>query len=503
MSPPPLKVLMLCAHEPTLDPRIRWEAESAAGRAEVTVLGFNRDEETLPECEIVGRYTLVRLTRNEVSGLYYFWRLKDVIPNRVRIPLGVVVVILWPILVPAEILIRLTHGSVCLVIGGASRLISLSPLITALRHSTAAQFARRLTARPRHVIAMLRAQFATATSLFWNYLRDMPEKPDVVHCNDLDTLLVGVLAKRRYGCRVVFDAHEFYPHSDPDGRWLDITFFSLLERFLIRRADAVVTVNPLLAEAMREAYGLERVHAVPNAEPWVEDRPPPLPGSEMERLAAGRVKFLYQGLFTRGRGIDGLVEAWSKVDTTRTALFLRGPDNVWRRQAIQCAARFGLLNCAVFFLDPVTEQQLICAAAEADVGVIPYEPHVINNRLCCPNKLSQYLHAGLMVITNELPYVKSVLADADAGLSYDSSDPDSLAAVIMRIVQDPELLKRSRENALRFARERFNWQAHAQTFDALYHAHDAGGEGGHRILSSPQGSEVVQEGHLVLPRLRP
>jgi hypothetical protein len=47
----------------------------------------------------------------------------------------------------------------------ASRLISLSPLITALRHSAAAQLAHRLTARPRHVIAMLRAQFATATSL--------------------------------------------------------------------------------------------------------------------------------------------------------------------------------------------------------------------------------------------------------------------------------------------------------------------------------------------------
>jgi hypothetical protein len=38
------------------------------------------------------------------------------------------------------------------------------------------------------------------------------------------------------------------------------------------------------------------------------------------------------------------------------------------------------------------------------VGVISYQPFVIDNRFCCANKLSQYLHAGLMVITNDLPY---------------------------------------------------------------------------------------------------
>lgn len=34
------RVLMICAHEPTVDPRIRWEAEFAAKQFEVTVLGF-------------------------------------------------------------------------------------------------------------------------------------------------------------------------------------------------------------------------------------------------------------------------------------------------------------------------------------------------------------------------------------------------------------------------------------------------------------------------------
>ena len=46
----------------------------------------------------------------------------------------------------------------------------------------------------------------------------------------------------------------------------------MIERFLIGRADAAVTVNPMLAEIMRRAYGLGRVYSVPNAEPWIEGR---------------------------------------------------------------------------------------------------------------------------------------------------------------------------------------------------------------------------------------
>ena len=126
----------------------------------------------------------------------------------------------------------------------------------------------RLLARIAYIVAILRIQFAPATVLFWNYITQHRLRPDVVHCNDLDTLLVGVLAKQRLGSRLVYDAHEFFPVSDVHGRWIDVAFFKLIERTLIDKADAVFTVNPMLAEAMRQTYGLRAVHSLPNAEPW-------------------------------------------------------------------------------------------------------------------------------------------------------------------------------------------------------------------------------------------
>ncbi len=467
-------VLMICAHEPSLDPRIRWEAEAAARHFQVTVLGFNRPDGLLPRVERINDYEIVRLNPGTISGLYYFWRLKDVIPKGVRSTLGALLLLGLPLLVLAEMILRLARGTVHWLLRASSRLVTLSLLMKAIRLSPLLGFARgRLMARVEYVLAVLRVQFATATSLFWNHIDVMPHKPDVVHCNDLDTLLVGVLAKQRYGCRVVYDAHEFYPVSDPHGKWLDITFFSVIERLLIRHADAVVTVNPMLGEAMRAAYRLERVYSVPNAEPWTGDCPEPDAGSEMVTLANGRVKFLFQGRFTPGRGIDELIEGWTAVDGKRAALFLRGPDNMWREAAIEKAARLGLLDRSVYFLDAVREDELVSAAAEADVGVIPYKPLILNDRLSCPNKLSQYLHAGLMVLANDLPYVRSVLTEAEAGLFYTSADLPTLAASVGQILDNPELLQRGRANARRFARECFNWQVQGEVLLALYQGADA------------------------------
>ena len=73
VMPVPMRtdVLMICAHEPSLDPRIRWEAEAAARRFDVTVLGFNRDDGSEPERHSGSGYRIVRLVRatREVEGV--------------------------------------------------------------------------------------------------------------------------------------------------------------------------------------------------------------------------------------------------------------------------------------------------------------------------------------------------------------------------------------------------------------------------------------------------
>jgi glycosyltransferase involved in cell wall biosynthesis len=467
---------MVCAHEPTLDPRIRWEAEGGADRFNVTVLGFNRDDGSLPAAERHKGYEIRRIPRCEASVLDFCWHLKDAIHGAAwAVLLPLLAVLLLPILL-LEIVYRVLRA-ISRVLRAAVAVVRRQSgwqgtgLVVGARRMLGKVLGRVVRAmganRLKIMLAVLRGQFAPATSQFWRYVRGMPRKPDVVHCNDLDTLLVGVLAKKSYGSRIIYDAHEYYPHSDPDGGRMERLLFHALERLLVRKADAVVTVNHRLAEVMAAAYGLGQVHSVPNAEPWAGASARPA-SSQMSELAGGRTKFLFQGRFSPRRGLEEVIAAWTNVDPSCAALFLRGPDNVWRQELIAMAQRLGVLDRSVYFLESVAEDDLVAAAAEADVGLIPYKGEVDGYKYACPNKLSQYLHAGLMIVSNDLPYVREVIDESGAGLHYCAEDPASVVDAVMRAARDHELLGRCQANALRYARERFNWQAFSETLYGLY-----------------------------------
>ena len=77
------RLLMVCAHEPTMDPRIRWEAERAASLYDVTVLGFSKEGSKL-DVEFLSGYKIIRLTRCDMSPLQYLLHLKATLSSRTQ-----------------------------------------------------------------------------------------------------------------------------------------------------------------------------------------------------------------------------------------------------------------------------------------------------------------------------------------------------------------------------------------------------------------------------------
>jgi glycosyltransferase involved in cell wall biosynthesis len=412
---------MLCAHEPTLDPRIHWEAEGAARRRfEVTVVGFPSEGRALAKDESYHGYRIVR-TRTDAGVGQFSYRLLSVLrPEQCLVAVAVLVFFVTPIVPLVGFLWIYGRFKQRLLSSERGRRLRDRAITILLRAGLPA------------VYLALRHQFAPATESFFRYVRDLPDLPEVVHCNDLQTLLAGVLARRHLGCRVVYDAHEYYPHSNPEGTAVERWIFHWLEKVLVKKVDAVVTVNPMMASVIGRAYGLSTVYSVPNAEPLSATPIRPL-RSPMTDLAAGRVRFLFQGRFARERGLEEVISAWAGVDGEKAALFLRGPQDPPREHLEQLARSLGLLGKSIYFLEPVVEEELVAASAEADVGLIPYKGAVAGYRYACPNKLSQYLHAGLAVLSNDLPYVRAVVEEANAGEIYSDNRPESLVAAVRKL----------------------------------------------------------------------
>jgi glycosyltransferase involved in cell wall biosynthesis len=98
-------------------------------------------------------------------------------------------------------------------------------------------------------------------------------RPDIIHCNDTNTLAIGARAARQLGVPYVYEAHELYPDSlmqRPFQRtWPVQSHLRSVERGLVPHAAAVITVSDGLARVLKERYGVTAhvIASVPELRP--------------------------------------------------------------------------------------------------------------------------------------------------------------------------------------------------------------------------------------------
>lgn len=274
------------------------------------------------------------------------------------------------------------------------------------------------------------------------------DAPGIVHANDFDALGVSYLVARRNGARLVYDAHELYTDFDVDPPRIYRSVVGIAEGVLARRADAVVTVSAALADELHERLRLR-------ARPLVVLNAPPLSGGDPSALARDGVRVVYAGVFGTGRSVDDLVAALVAAPSATLTVFDAGGEAASLRQA---AARRGV-EARIDVRAPVPPEELVEALREFDVGLVFDRPVTRNAELALPNKLFEYLMAGLAIVAPRLPAIAEVVDGAGAGVLVEPGRPDAAGAAIERLAADRELLLRCRLAARRAAVTHYNAEA--------------------------------------------
>jgi glycosyltransferase involved in cell wall biosynthesis len=289
--------------------------------------------------------------------------------------------------------------------------------------------------------------------------RAVREHSAVIHAHDLDTLPAGVRLARRRGARLIYDAHELYPEMLSAASPLYTGLWRLTEHRLIGAADAVVTVNEAIATELQRRHRLPRRPTVIMNCPARE--PEPGPTEDQWR----HITLLYHGAFTTGRGLEALVQAMAGVDE-RATLTLRG-DGPLLPVLQQIVQDTGTAR-RVRFTPPVPPDQLVSGMAGCSIGIVPYLPVSLNNYLCTPNKLFEYMMGGLAVVATDLPELRRIVTESGCGLLYAPDDAAGLAGALNALIRDPTLLATCRTAARRAAVERYNWDRQAAQLRRLY-----------------------------------
>jgi glycosyltransferase involved in cell wall biosynthesis len=279
---------------------------------------------------------------------------------------------------------------------------------------------------------------------------------EVVHAHDLNTLEAGVVAAKRHGARLVYDAHELYPELSglterERRRWRAV------EARLIGRADAVITVSDSLADELVKRYAIARPTIVRNV-PDRPARPPDRAASPLTRYREGdEMLVLYSGGISPNRGLEALADAVGHAQGWR--LVMMG----WGRLHDELRAR----EPRIIFHDAVAPEDLIATAAGADVGVIPYVPVGLNNALSLPNKLFEYIHARLAIVASDLVELRRYLNETGAGVTVPPGDPQAIADALNRLAADRPR-REAMQKAAQAASDAADWSIEAAALTDLY-----------------------------------
>lgn len=471
------RLLVLCGHEPTLDPRIDWAARAAARDGfDVRVHGFTIGKVD-PKFVDPPEYTTSRGRAEDAAG-------RSAETLRILVSYGLVPRwLFWagPALATALaalwVLYRLVLAPWIILDWVLERLgaadFTSRPIESLAKHLKL-RLLKALRYWPRRAREGLRGYkwyfkeliFQQAVAALSRFEEDN-WKPDIIHANDPDCLLAANLLRRRFAARLVYDAHEYGPEAyltEPTPRGL----FFAYETRMLKGVDAAATVTPQIAAKFQRRYTSGPAFAVvPNATPTPSSISP-LDDPFVRLAARGRVRVLFQGGFAENRGVEELIDAWREIDESKAVLFIRGPENLYRESLISHAFKTGRVGSSIFFLPSVPESELVSSAANADVGVISYLSKVENHEGACPNKLSQYMQAGVMIVAVALPFVKSVVDAAGAGITFDDREPGAFAEALRRAVDDAPLRDACRVRGRAYAQAVFNYETYAPVFRALY-----------------------------------
>jgi glycogen(starch) synthase len=254
---------------------------------------------------------------------------------------------------------------------------------------------------------------------------------EVVHAHDLDALPAGWILARRRQARLVYDAHELYTgfDGDPPRIWLWVVW--RLEGVLARRAAAVVTVSEEIADELARRHHL-------SSPPFVVLNCPPL--QEVRgHDHSGPLRAIYQAAAAPGRKLADLGDAV--------------------RDGIEVSARVlggGELPAGVRRLDPVGPGELVQALADHEVGLVIDRIDSENARLALPNKLFEYLMAGLAVLAPRSAAMAALLEGERVGGTY---EPGGLGDALASLARDRPRLADMRRRARAAAVERYNAEA--------------------------------------------
>lgn len=285
---------------------------------------------------------------------------------------------------------------------------------------------------------------------------------DVYHLHDPELVFAGIFL-RLLNKTVIMDIHEDAPNQMKDKHYLcssirnifALTLF-LLEKILFRFFSGLVSATPHLKKLYRKynnnIIGIYNylllselkndVHVIQNSQSY---------------------KICFVGGIEEGRGIRQLIDSLPYINP-KVELILGGnfPDQDFLK-ILKKSKGWAYVDYRGY----LTRDDMEKVFSECVIGVVPFLP-ARNHINSLPNKIFEYMGAGLAILGSDFKYWKMIIEENETGYCVDTTDRMLIASQIKLMLDDEAGLKKMGENGVHLVKTKYNWDSQMESLLRFY-----------------------------------
>ncbi len=285
-------------------------------------------------------------------------------------------------------------------------------------------------------------------------------KADLFVANDLDTLYPNFNISRWKKIKLVYDSHEIFTEvPELQHTPLKKKIWENLEKRIVPKLQYCITVNESIAKWFHEKYNVN-FHVIRNI-------PPPAPAVKLKSktelgLPADKKIVLLQGAgINIQRGAEEAVEAMRFVENA--VLLIIGSGDVFPE--LKRITSANNIESKVIFKNKMTPLELFQYTGSSDLGLTLDKDTNLNYRYSLPNKIFDYINAGIPVLASHLPEIESFINRNNVGTFIETHDPLHIASKIQEALTSPEYSV-WKENTKKASAEN-SWEKEKQVWDKI------------------------------------
>lgn len=284
-------------------------------------------------------------------------------------------------------------------------------------------------------------------------LNTLVTKDTILYCNDLDALLAHHLIAKKKNIPLIYDSHEIFTEMPSvKGRFTQ-KIWQWVEKSIMPHIRYMIAASGSYADWFVEKYGIVRPTIVRNF---------PQKNFHFSEIRNSPKILLYQGMLNPSRGLEKILLALPQIENVVLHIAGDGP----LRKELEILVHELSLEEKVKFLGKIPPKKLVKITRNADIGLSIEENNGQSYYYSLPNKISDYIQAGVPILTSSFPEMKKIVTQYQVGEVIENHSPEELKSKIEQLLA---LGKGYYHNHLRIAAEELCWENEEKALLSVIH----------------------------------